>query len=140
MIAVNYTKLFNYLYAEGGHRRFPGLPLKVQNPNFSGQAVDVQAHLDSGAEFSLFDGWIARAIGLDLLGGPLRSYAATIGGPFEGRVHRVILSHPDLGVFPLDIGFSTVEIRRNLLGRDFLNYIQIGFRERHSQFYATPAP
>lgn len=139
MITVNYTALFGYLYAER-HDRFPGLPVQVQNPNSPDQAVDVQAHLDSGAEFSLFDGWIAGAIGVDLLDGPVRRYAATRGEPFEARVHRVVLFHPDLGVFPLAIGFSAEEIRRNLLGRDFLNFIQIGFRERHLEFYVAAVP
>lgn len=137
MITVNYTTLFNYLYTER-HRRFPGLSLQVQNPNSPDQAVDIEAHLDSGAEFSLFDGWIARAIGTDLLAGPVRRYAATRGGPFEARVHHILLLHADLGVFPLDIGFSTEEIRRNLLGRDFFNFVQIGFREHHLEFYVVP--
>ena len=40
----------------------------------------------------------------------------------------------------LDIGFSTVPLRRNLLGRDFFNLVQIGFRERQQVFYVRGEP
>jgi hypothetical protein len=38
------------------------------------------------------------------------------------------------------VGFSSGEIHRNLLGRDFFNLAQIGFRERHLTFFITPSP
>ena len=48
----------------------------------------------------------------------------------EACLHAVRLSHPELGCFDLEIGFSPFPLRRNLLGRDFFNLVQIGFRER----------
>ena len=50
------------------------------------------------------------------------------------------LFHGDLGEFELEIGFSESPIRRNILGRDFFNLLQIGFRERYLVFYVTPTP
>jgi hypothetical protein len=65
----------------------------------------------------------------------------TSGGfSITGRIHQIELSHLDLGRFPLDAAISTVPIRRNLLGRDFLQYIQIGFREFHHNFMITATP
>jgi len=33
-----------------------------------------------------------------------------------------------------------VEISRNLIGRDFFNLVQVGFREKYLTFYLTPTP
>ena len=81
-----------------------------------------------------------RGLGLNLYSGPRKVYGSTAGESIEGRLHKVRLSHPDLGDFDLEIGFSTGVIRRNLLGRDFFNLIQIGFRERYHTYYLTPSP
>lgn len=139
MFPVTYTHQHGYLYV-GRDRHFPGLVIQVQNPDAPDRLVEVQGHLDSGAEYSLFNGWIAQSVGLDLYSGPERRYAPTRGDSVDARVHRVMLVHPELGTFDLNIGFSTDQIRRNLLGRDFFNLIQIGFRERHMVFYVTPTP
>jgi hypothetical protein len=32
------------------------------------------------------------------------------------------------------------DIQRNLLGRDFFDLVQVGFRENHSEFYVEPSP
>lgn len=139
MFPVTYTHQHDYLY-ESRDRRFPGLVIQVQNPDAPDRPVEVRAHLDSGAEYSLFNGWIAHTIGLDLYSGLERIYASTTGDTVQARVHRVNLVHPELGTLDLNIGFSTDPIRRNLLGRDFFNLIQIGFRERHLVYYITPTP
>jgi hypothetical protein len=99
------------------------------------RSADVIAYLDSGAQRSLFDGTLARLIGLDLLTGSRLSFTSAAGFSIEAMVHPVRLSHPEIGHFDLAIGFSTVPLRRNLLGRDFFNLVQIGFRERHQMFY-----
>ena len=41
--------------------------------------------------------------------------------------------HDSLGVNELMIAFSETRLTRNLLGRDFFNLFQIGFRERRSK-------
>lgn len=137
MPVVSYTHQFNYLYGTN-QRPFPGLVLQILGP---GQlALETDAFLDSGTERSLFDGWIATALGIDLLSGRQILYRSTAGREVEGRLHQVQLLHPDLGRFRMEVGFSTEPIRRNLLGRDFFNLIQIGFQERHFTFYITPTP
>lgn len=138
MVTVSYTYQFNYREFSG--RRYPILQLSVSNPGDPEQAVDIDAYLDSGAERSLFTGSIARAVGLDLLSGTTKKYTSTAGSSVEARLHRVKLSHPNLGNYNLEIGFSVGDIQRNLLGRDFFNEVQIGFRERHFSYYVTPTP
>jgi hypothetical protein len=103
-------------------------------------AIDIDAVLDSGTALSLFDGSLATAIGLNILNGVRRSYQPTRGQSIDGYLHRVRLSHEELGNFDMQIGFSIDQISRNLLGRDFFDQIQIGFREHQTSFFITPSP
>jgi hypothetical protein len=130
---VIYPFGFAYRYIERGF--FPALQITVESRERIPQSVVVDAFLDSGAEASLFQGFIAQVIGLNLFNGTQRRYASTSGIAIEARKHPVRLSHPGLGSFDLSIGFSTGEISRNLLGRDFFNLIQIGFRENQQTFF-----
>jgi hypothetical protein len=139
MPAVNYAYEFPYFYSTQGDL-FPILQVDLVNPRTPTRMVEVNAFLDSGAQHSLFDGGLARFIGIDVFSGQRVRLAAVTGARVDGFLHPVRLSHPDLGPFDLDVGFSTVQLRRNLLGRDFFNLVQIGFRERHSLFYVTPQP
>lgn len=139
MLNVRYDNEFPYSYDLNGER-FPRLTIRLTNPASPDEAVDVDAYLDSGAQRSLFDGRIGRAIGIDLLTGKERQYESTTGSSIAGMLHRVRLAHADLGLFDLELGFSTVHIKRNLLGRDFFDLVQIGFRERRLAFYVTPRP
>jgi hypothetical protein len=130
----------NYLYDNTG-RPFPKLLLQLTNPQVPEQAVETDAYLDSGAERSLFKADLALAIGLDLNSGQRKEYGSLVKGfGVEARLHLVRLSHPELGDFSLEIGFTESPIGRNLLGRDFFSLIQIGFRERYLTFYVTPTP
>jgi hypothetical protein len=139
VVTVQYAYEIAYTHDPFTGNPFPILPLRAANLNNLGRALDINAYLDSGAQRSLFDGWIATSLGLDLLSGQALSYGS-LGGTIQGRLHRVRLSHLDLGEFDLEIGFSESQIRRNLLGRDFFNLTQIGFRERYLTFYVTPTP
>ena len=56
------------------------------------------------------------------------------------RDHDVIISHDELGRYRLKVAFMLDEVRRALLGRDFLNVLQIGLRERYQEFYVTATP
>jgi hypothetical protein len=99
----------------------------------------MRAHLDTGAELSLFDGaLVVPILGIDLMAG--REVRLDSAGAFAitARIHRLALSHPHLGRFALDAAISTVPIARNLLGRDLFRHIQIGFREFHQTFFITP--
>ncbi len=111
------------------------IQVRLRQVNGQGdQAVDVDAFLDSGAETSLFDGAFLEVIGLNLLSGRPRSFISTMGPTHEGRMHRVRLEHEQLGNFDLEIGFSTGPISRNLLGRDFFDFLEVGFREHQESF------
>ena len=138
MASVAYMFDFGYLLL--GAHRCPALLIEISSPFDPTQAVETDAYLDSGASVSLFDGRFASSVGLDLLSGPEKRYRGTSGAEVIARMHRVRILHETLGSFELEVGFSTGEISRNLLGRDFFNCVQIGFRERQHTFYVTPTP
>jgi hypothetical protein len=139
MVHVSYPYEFPYPYDLNG-RRFPVLKIEVCAFNQPPQPVAVDACLDSGAELSLFEGWIASEIGLVLLEGTPKIYSPAAGPGVNARMHRIRLSNASLGAFEMEIGFSVDDIRRNLLGRDFFNLIQLGFREHQQTFHILPAP
>ena len=139
MTTVAYSHVFGYRYDEGG-QRFPQLSFRVANPQDPSLAVDVDAFLDSGTERTLIDGQVAAILGLELFEGPRLTFETTAGGLLPAVQHRVVLAHAELGSFEMLTAFSTAAIRRNLLGRDFFDQVQIGFRERHFEFYVSPTP
>lgn len=137
--SVSYSHRFEYSYDEDGGRS-PLLSVRVSNLDDPALMVDVDVAVDSGAERSLLDGQVGALLGLDVLRGPRLSFETMAGGVFTATLHAVRLSHPDLGMFELEVAFSQSEIRRNLLGRDFFDLVQIGFREHHLAFFMTPSP
>lgn len=139
MPTVAYPHEFPYRQSPAGGT-FPILPVTISTSHQLTRSADVIAYLDSGAQRSLFDGTLAAAIGLDLLDGRRLPFASAAGFSIEAIIHPVRLSHPDLGDFGLEIGFSTIPLRRNLLGRDFFSLVQIGFRERQQVFYVRAEP
>lgn len=137
MVTVDYQHQFNYREFSTG--RVPVLPLSVSLPG--GQnSIDVDAHLDSGAERSLFNGFIISALGVVLQNDNRKPYTSTGGDTITGYMHHVRLLLPEVGSFDLEVGFSDRQIRRNLLGRDFFNLVQIGFREHRLQYFLNPSP
>ena len=138
MVTVEYQHRFNY-------RRFrsrisPVLQVRITRQDNSGIGIDTDAYLDSGAEVSLFNGDLLAGLEMDLINNNRKSYGSTFGGSVTGYLHTVRLILPDVGDFSLEIGFSNGEIRRNLLGRDFFNLVQIGFRESQLEYYLNPRP
>jgi hypothetical protein len=127
-------------YRDLGTGRVPVLALSISFPSSPQNTIDVDAYLDSGAERSLFNGFIIPALGGDLLNDNTKPYSSTTGDEIIGYVHRVRLAVPEVGNFELEFGFSDRSIRRNLLGRDFFNLFQIGFRERQLQYYLNTTP
>jgi hypothetical protein len=121
-----------------GH--IPALQVGIQTINGDASPIDIDAYLDSGAMFSLFDGAVLSALNLNVLDGRLRLVSPIRGPAVETRVLPVRLLHEHLGNFDLEIGFSTSQISRNLLGRDFFDRVQIAFREHHLTFYINPTP
>jgi len=127
-------------YRDLGSGGVPVLALSVSLPDNPQLAIDVDAHLDSGAERSLFNGFIIPSLGRELLTANWKSFSPTAGDGIVGYLHRVRLDVPDIGNFELEVGFSDRQIRRNLLGRDFFNLIQIGFRETQLQYFLNTTP
>jgi hypothetical protein len=136
---VSYDHEFPYPYDDSGES-YPFLQVQLINPTDPSRTVEVDAHVDSGCGRSLFNGELAAAIGLQFMNGQAYKYSSTSGNGLSARLHQVTVSHPELGRFQLEVGFSEKRIWRNLLGRDFFALIQIGFRERHSTFYVTAMP
>jgi hypothetical protein len=136
---ITYTYQFPYGYSPQG-RPFPILSLRLLNPTDTALSVEVAAYLDSGTDRSLFDGTLTHALGIDLLRGKRITFLSTGGTGIGAFLHPVKISHADLGQFDLDVAFSSVALARNLLGRDFFNLVQVGFREHHLVFYVTPEP
>jgi hypothetical protein len=135
---VEYQHQIEYAYDRKG-KRFPRLDFRMSTSSLT-DAVDVEAYLDNGCEYTLFNGWLGASLGLDLLSGRRRRFQSASGSFLEAAVHSVHLVHDDLGVFELEVAFSLTEIQRCLLGRDFFNLAQIGFRERYQYFFVTPEP
>jgi len=133
--------LYAFQFDTVGQSGEPRLQVRVNHPDHPELGADIDGCLDSGAERSLFDGaLVAAATGIDLMQGEALRYRSTIGPAAQARVHRLDICHPQLGRFPLDVGLSMDPIGRNLLGRDFFNLVQVGFREHHSVFYVTARP
>jgi hypothetical protein len=136
LATVTYQFRVPYLRRSNGSS-FPGLLLELQNPSATRNAIEINAELDSGAEYSLFDGQLAVAIGLDLFVGKPFIFQLASGASLEARVLPVVVSHIDLGRFNLGARFSTATLRSNVLGRDFFNLVQIGFNEHRSEVYLS---
>lgn len=136
---VHYEFEFAYRFSRTGGL-YPILSFRVNNPRSAALSVEVNGFLDSGAKASLFDGSLLKAIGANLLDGPHRVFSGPAGNSWSVRMHDVHLAHELLGRFALNAGFSETPVERNILGRDFFNLAQIGFREHHLTFYVTPHP
>ena len=138
MVTVEYQHRFNYRQYRS--RSSPVLQVRITRQDIPGLGIDTDAYLDSGAEASLFNGDLLAALEIDLINDNPKSYGSTFGGSMTGYLHNIRLTLPDVGDFSMEIGFSHGEIRRNLLGRDFFNLVQIGFRERQFEYYLNPRP
>ena len=137
MVTVDYQHRIEYAYDRKG-KRFPRLSFRISSASDLKRAMDVNAYLDCGSERSLFNGWIGSALGIDILSGPRVKFESAAGSYLTATIHPVRLVHDDLGTYELDVGFSTGEISRNLLGRDFFDFVQIGFREHQLCFFVSP--
>jgi len=137
VITVDYQHQVEYAYDRNG-KRFPQLSFRISSISDLKRAMDVNTYLDCGSERSLFDGWIGSALGIDILSGPRMKFESAAGSYLSTTIHPVRLVHDELGTFELEVGFSAGTISRNLLGRDFFDFVQIGFREHQLCFLVTP--
>lgn len=132
MVTVDYTHRFNYREVMEGHSPILAVTLSMGDESAE---VDADAYLDSGASLSIFDGSFVRALGGQLINDRRRTFYSTAGSSVRAYLHPVRMPVPDLGVFELDAAFSDTPLSRNVLGRDFFNLVQIGFRDRYREFY-----
>jgi len=138
VVTVDYSHRFYYREMIEG--RSPVLTATISTLAGGEESIDVDAYLDSGASTSLFNGSFLTALHVPLINDRRKSFTSTAGHSIEAYIHRLRLTLPELGSFDLDIGFSSTQIVRNLLGRDFFNLVQIGFRERQLEYYLYPQP
>jgi hypothetical protein len=138
LVTVNYLHEFNYREFQDVHA--PILQLEVCHPDNPENKIDIDAYLDSGAQRSLFNGFAISSLGISLVNDKMQRYVSTAGDSIEAYLHYVQLKLPGICDFNLEIGFSNSVIRRNLLGRDFFSFAQIGFRESQLKYYLTPTP
>jgi len=138
MVSVQYSLEFPYrIYQD---ELFPMVMVALRNPA-TRESVDQDAFLDSGASRSIFLGAAAPMIGFSLLEGEPWEFRTNTGQPVHARIHRVgVVLGDGVAEFALDLAFSTDEIQRNLLGRDFFNLLQVGFRESYGRLYIEPVP
>lgn len=121
---------FPYQYDRRYGRWFPIIPVHLTAAN--GRSIESQAYVDSGAAFSVFQPFEAKALGLDL--GQGRTGAVTAG---DGRVMRCAMFAIQfrLGSYPFkgEVGFSgDLRIGFNVLGLAgfFDQFEEIVFRHR----------
>jgi predicted aspartyl protease len=131
---LDFSYEFQYRYI--GNHFLPVLDVTLIGP---GGEDDLVAIIDTGAEFSLFDGQRARAIGLELTAGRRLSMGG-LTGQLTAYIHEV-----DLEIFGAhfrcEVAFSELAIPRELVGRHtFFTQVRIAFREGISAVYFDPRP
>jgi hypothetical protein len=109
--------------------------LELANPSDLANFIEINGELDSGAEYSLFEGRLARRIGLNLFDGEPFEFGLVNGASLDARILPVVVSHRQLGRFDLRVRLSTGPLRRNILGRDSFDLLQVGFDEHHSEIH-----
>lgn len=136
---VSYSERHNFRETEPSHAS-PIFTVQLRNPALPERAMDIDAHLDSGAEISVFAGWVPGVLGLDILNGRHWRLVGASGWDMEARRLHVTVDFAGARPVPLEPAFALGDLRRNLLGRDFFNLVQLGFRERFLHFYLEPYP
>jgi len=127
---VNYTHQFNYRLLED-NSYYPVIVLTVSDKD----DFEILAVIDSGATASVFSVQIAEAVGIEnIFQGEERIFRLANGRSLIAYGHELTLIVENNKIKET-IYFSETEIPRNLIGRTFLDKLQIGFREHHQQFY-----
>ena len=140
MVTVEYTHEFDYGHAEK-EGVCPVIAVSMSPAEMSSdEGIEIDAFLDSGASISLFNGSFLRGFDIEIMNDRGKVFTSTAGVPLTAYLHRIKLTLPEFSSFDLDVAFSINPIRRNLLGRDFFNLVQIGFRENHSKYFLISTP
>ena len=132
---VTYTYRFPYRNLPGHTGQFPVVPVMLS----ASRSVDAPGVIDTGSQRTIFDGGYASTIGLRLEDGtsiPIQPFG---NGTFFTKALRchIFFNGQDM---ELDVCFSEIKIPRNILGRDFLDRVQMGLREHHELVFLRPEP
>ena len=136
MISLNFNWTFYYKTLGVTPDYRPIIIPVLKRTEKSTQEIDVPAIVDTGADFSIFQGNYATAIGITIRNGRPENINV-FGGWFQVYMHQVILIIEN-HVFPTEIGFPDQPIPRNILGRNFLKLVKLGVDEKIDEFYLTP--
>lgn len=133
---IQFAQVIPYRALTPGLALFPALAVGLIGP--AGQDDSV-AIVDTGAEYSFFNGSRAPALGLSLLDGR-KLRLASLGGSFEGYLHHIDLEIEG-SIFHAEVVFSVNQIPREILGRHSLFQLMTwGLRESRQEIYFSPNP
>ena len=102
----------------------------------SGQeTINLEANLDTGAAYCLFERSYAEALGIDVEGGVPMSFA-TANSRFQAFGHEVTISTLDIEVHSLVFFFADSDIVKNVLGRHgWLDRLNVGIVDHEQLLY-----
>jgi len=128
MEVVQYTHKYDYRILDDD--KYPILVLTLKKIG-----VDIPSVVDTGTESSLFSGDIARLLEIEpIQNGNRKSFASILGYSLDAYGHEVDFLVDNIPITDI-IYFPEGKLPRNLLGRNLLAQLQIGFREYHQEFY-----
>jgi len=97
----------------------------------------IQAKIDTGAEYCIFQRDYADALDLDVTSGELITFDSA-GGPFTAWGHYVTIESFDFQHEALVFFSDTYGFRRNLLGRrGWIEHVQLGLIDYQSKLYVS---
>lgn len=133
---IEFDRVLGYRLLLPGSALLPAIPIGLIGP--AGRD-DVIAVLDTGAEYSIFDGRRATVLGIEPTRGKHLRFES-LAGRMDGWLHTIVLEIEGFR-FPCEVLFSNGHIPRELLGRHTLfDQITIGVREKYMSIYFSPRP
>jgi len=133
---IEFERVLGYRSIPPGQALLPAIPIRLIGP--AGRD-DVLAVLDTGAEYSIFDGRRATVLGIALTNGKRRRLN-TVCGAMDAWLHKITLEIEG-SRFRCEVLFSDGYIPRELLGRHTVfDQITIAIREKYHSIYFSPRP
>ena len=133
---IEFERVLGYRSIAPGQAPLPAIPVGLIGPGGTDDAVAI---LDTGAQYSIFNGQRTSVLGIELASGK-RIRFESLGGGMYGWLHSITLEIEGFR-FPCEVLFSNGYIRRELLGRHTVfDQITIGIREKYRSIYFSPRP
>lgn len=129
---------FRTQYSFSHHDGYPCFLGILAHPH-DGTSIDVLLHVDTGAQRSFLDGSLLAAIGLEPKEQEL-TFQTVSGESLGAQVHECLLGDEIIGLFSLPVCFSVNRLRRNLVGRDFLERVEMCLIQNLSELYLGLVP